>query len=55
MRIQTVADLKSMGTAGRASLYPDRLKITVGMATCGLASGADTIYETLNSASNSAG
>ena len=47
MKIQTVADLKSVGTAGRASLYPDRLKIVVGMATCGLAAGADAIYETL--------
>lgn len=47
MRIQTVADLNSLRTAGRASLYPDRLKITVGMATCGLAAGADAIYETL--------
>ena len=47
MRIQAVADLKAMATAGRASLYPDQLKITVGMATCGLASGADAIYETL--------
>ena len=31
----------------QASLYPDRLKISVGMATCGLAAGADVIYETL--------
>lgn len=47
MRIQTVEDLKSVATAGQASLYPDRLKIVVGMATCGLAAGAQAIYETL--------
>lgn len=47
MRINTPADLDPVRTAGRASLYPGRLKITVGMATCGLAAGADAIYETL--------
>lgn len=47
MRVQTVADLDALAAAGRASLYPERPKITVGTATCGLAAGADTIYETL--------
>ncbi len=47
MRIASVADLDTLSTAGRASLYPDRLKIVVGMATCGLAAGAEAVYETL--------
>jgi NADH:ubiquinone oxidoreductase subunit F (NADH-binding)/(2Fe-2S) ferredoxin len=47
MRITSVDDLEALRAAGLASLYPDRLKITVGMATCGLAAGADAIYDTL--------
>ena len=47
MKITSAADLKTLRTAGDASLYPDRLKITVGMATCGLAAGADAVYEAL--------
>jgi len=40
-------NLDSLRTAGQASLRPDRVKITVGMATCGLAAGADVIFDTL--------
>ena len=47
MRINRVADLAALRAAGQASLYPDRPKITVGMATCGLAAGADAVYEAL--------
>ena len=47
MKINSFADLETLRAAGLASLYPDRLKITVGMATCGLAAGADAIYDTL--------
>lgn len=47
MRITTAADLEILRAAGQTSLYPDRLKITVGMATCGLAAGADAVYEAL--------
>lgn len=47
MRVQRVADLDALAAVGRASLHPDRPKITVGTATCGLAAGADAIFETL--------
>jgi NADH-quinone oxidoreductase subunit F len=47
MKIKAITDLEPLRMAGQANLYPDRLKITVGMATCGLAAGADAIYETL--------
>jgi NADH:ubiquinone oxidoreductase subunit F (NADH-binding)/(2Fe-2S) ferredoxin len=47
MRITTTADFEPLCDAGRARLCPDRLKITVGMATCGLAAGADAVYETI--------
>ena len=47
MKINPVADLEALRAAGQSSLYPDRLKITVGTATCGLAAGADAVYEAL--------
>ncbi len=40
-------NLEQLQAAGQASLYPDKIRITVGMATCGLAAGADAIYDTL--------
>ena len=40
-------NLEHLRTAGQASLFPDRIKITVGMATCGLAAGSDVIFDTL--------
>jgi NADH:ubiquinone oxidoreductase subunit F (NADH-binding)/(2Fe-2S) ferredoxin len=47
MTIQTLAGLEMLADAGRHSLYPEAIKITVGMATCGRASGAGEVYETL--------
>ena len=47
MSIQTLADLKALDDSGHALIYPDQIKITVGMATCGLAAGADAIFDTL--------
>ncbi len=40
-------DIEHLRTVGQTSLYPTKIKITVGMATCGLAAGAETIYHTL--------
>jgi NADH:ubiquinone oxidoreductase subunit F (NADH-binding)/(2Fe-2S) ferredoxin len=42
-----VPDLGALLAAGEARLYPDRLKITVGMATCGRAAGAMQVYDAL--------
>jgi NADH:ubiquinone oxidoreductase subunit F (NADH-binding)/(2Fe-2S) ferredoxin len=47
MKIFSTTEFDSLQAAGEATLYPDRLKISVGMATCGLAAGADQIYETI--------
>jgi (2Fe-2S) ferredoxin len=55
MKITTVADLEPLRAAGLASLYPNRLKITVGMATCGRAAGADAVYEALQQRMNERG
>ena len=45
--IATRDDLEQAGEQGKLSLYPPRTKITVGMATCGIASGAEAVYEAL--------
>ena len=47
MKINSAVDLDTILPTGEASLYPQRIKISVGMATCGRAAGADGIFETL--------
>ena len=44
-RIRTVADLDNLKGQGLKSLHPTRPKISVGMATCGLATGAGEVFE----------
>ena len=46
--IPHITDLEALeryAIHGRASLYPDRIKIVVGTATCGRAAGADEVLE----------
>ena len=43
--IRTRSDLDRAGTFGRETLYPGRLKILVGSASCGLAAGAREVEE----------
>jgi len=47
MRIKSIEDLSRIKEKGIASLYPDKTKITVGLATCGIATGAKKVYDTL--------
>jgi NADH:ubiquinone oxidoreductase subunit F (NADH-binding)/(2Fe-2S) ferredoxin len=47
MKTTSTARLELLGSAGLDSLYPEQIRINIGMATCGLAAGADGIYETL--------
>lgn len=47
MKIQTMADLEKMRENGLKSLYPGTTKVSVGMATCGLSTGAGKVYEAL--------
>jgi NADH:ubiquinone oxidoreductase subunit F (NADH-binding)/(2Fe-2S) ferredoxin/NAD-dependent dihydropyrimidine dehydrogenase PreA subunit len=42
-RIRTLEDLDQAARLGRATLYPDRIKILVGTATCGRAAGAGEV------------
>lgn len=47
MRVHTRSDLEKLRSEGLATLYPSRLRICVGMATCGLATGAAAVYDAL--------
>jgi NADH:ubiquinone oxidoreductase subunit F (NADH-binding)/NAD-dependent dihydropyrimidine dehydrogenase PreA subunit/(2Fe-2S) ferredoxin len=47
MKIQTKADLEKMREKGLKSLYPGTTKVSVGMATCGLSTGAGKVYEAI--------
>src|SRR4030042_1009598 len=43
--IRTQSDLDRAGALGRETLYPGRLKILVGSASCGLAAGAQEVED----------
>ncbi len=46
MRIESVKDLENIREAHRKSIYrPDRVKVQVGMASCGIAAGAREAYD----------
>ena len=46
-KVRTAADLERLKRRGRSSLSPRRPKVSVGTATCGLATGAGEVYEGL--------
>jgi NADH-quinone oxidoreductase subunit F/NADP-reducing hydrogenase subunit HndC len=46
-RIATYTDLRRIAARGRKSLHPTQPRILIGMATCGLAAGADEVYEAI--------
>ena len=47
MAVRTLADIERLQKAGLASLFPAKTKISVGMATCGLASSAEEVYQAI--------
>jgi NADP-reducing hydrogenase subunit HndC len=46
-RIASQADLRRFAARGRKALLPKRAKIFVGMGTCGLAAGAQDVYQAI--------
>jgi len=48
MKVRTRSDLAKLCSDGLSTLYPPGLRISVGMATCGLAAGAAEVYDTLH-------
>ena len=47
MKITTLDQLQQIKDQGLALTYPDKIKIVVGMATCGISAGADKVYQAL--------
>jgi NADH:ubiquinone oxidoreductase subunit F (NADH-binding)/(2Fe-2S) ferredoxin len=47
MKITSLAELQAVKEEGLRSTYPDKIKILVGMATCGISSGADKVFQAL--------
>jgi NADH-quinone oxidoreductase subunit F/NADP-reducing hydrogenase subunit HndC len=47
MKVRTLKELKALKAKGLALTYPKKLKIMVGMATCGISSGADKVWKAL--------
>jgi NADH:ubiquinone oxidoreductase subunit F (NADH-binding)/(2Fe-2S) ferredoxin/Pyruvate/2-oxoacid:ferredoxin oxidoreductase delta subunit len=47
MKIRTLEALEDIKKRGLALTYPDKIKIMVGMATCGISAGADKVYNAL--------
>ena len=47
MKIANLEQLKEIKAQGLRLTYPDKIKIMVGMATCGISAGADKVYAAL--------
>ncbi|MEJ2069343.1 MAG: (2Fe-2S) ferredoxin domain-containing protein, partial [Syntrophobacterales bacterium] len=47
MKIRSLERLEDIKQQGLALTYPDKIKIMVGMATCGISAGADKVYDAL--------
>ena len=47
MKITSLAQLEEVKIKGLTLTYPDKIKIMVGMATCGISAGADKVYKAL--------
>ena len=48
IKIKDANDLKPLEDEGLKLISPDRTKITVGMATCGIATGAKKVFDAIN-------
>lgn len=46
-KIKTLQDLEAVKKKGLSTIYPKKTKIIIGMATCGLASGAQEVFDTI--------
>jgi len=49
MKITSLEQLLKVKEKGLRQTYPGKIKVMVGMATCGISAGADKVYQTLKS------
>jgi NADP-reducing hydrogenase subunit HndC len=54
-KVRTTADLRRLKQIGESSLNPEVPKVSVGMATCGLATGSADVYESFRKEATSGG
>ncbi len=47
MKVTTLAQLQEIKGQGLKLVYPGKVKIMVGMATCGISAGADKVWKAL--------
>jgi NADH:ubiquinone oxidoreductase subunit F (NADH-binding)/(2Fe-2S) ferredoxin len=47
MKLTSLEQLQKIKEQGLKQTYPEKIKIMVGMATCGISAGADKVYKTL--------
>lgn len=47
MRVASISSLEKIKNKGQKSLYPPRLRLSVGLGSCGIAAGAENVYHTL--------
>ncbi len=50
--IKAIKDLDGLKEEALKAFYPDKIKISVGMATCGLATGGQEVYDGIKSGIN---
>ena len=47
MRITGISSLKKVKTRGLKSLFPSKIRLSVGLGSCGIAAGAESVYNAL--------
>ena len=55
MKVQTLRDLEFLKEKGLALTYPEKVKIFVGMATCGISAGAEKVFQAIQEEVQKAG
>lgn len=52
MKIKTLSDLEELRDHGQSMLFPQGPRVSVGMATCGLAAGAGAVFDAFRQAAD---
>ena len=47
MRVTSIASLKKIKVKGLKSLFPSKIRIAVGLGSCGIAAGSEGVYNVL--------
>ena len=47
MRVTSISSLKKIKNRGLKSLFPSKIRLSVGLGSCGIAAGAESVYNAL--------